>query len=257
MNGRGVVVAGSGVPVRLLSYNVRSLRDDTTALARVVRGYRPDLVCVQEAPRFLGWRARRTGFARACGLVTAAGRRAAGLAVLAGPRVRPLHREYHLLARVPGLHRRGLAIAVVEIDRAPLIVASTHLDLDATARRAHAGQLVVLLERARRRYGAPVVLAGDFNERPGEPAWELLARRLRDGYTVAPAGEAATSTARSPRTRIDAVFADPEIGIAGCGVPVDPVLAADYPAATDHRPVLAELTLRRALPGRPSGITAP
>ncbi|MFD0632519.1 endonuclease/exonuclease/phosphatase family protein [Catenulispora yoronensis] len=36
--------------VRVLSYNVRSLRDDRAALARVVRGCEPDVVCVQESP---------------------------------------------------------------------------------------------------------------------------------------------------------------------------------------------------------------
>lgn len=46
---------GSAV-IRVLSYNVRSLRDDTEALARVIRACAPDLVCVQEAPRFFRWR---------------------------------------------------------------------------------------------------------------------------------------------------------------------------------------------------------
>src|SRR3954454_15258183 len=113
--------------VRVLSYNIRSLRDDPAALARVVRGCRPDLVCLQEMPRFLSWRTKRRRLARHCELAVAAGRRAAGLAVLAGPRVRVLHREYHLLTRVPMLHRRGVAIAVAEVEGARLIAASTHL----------------------------------------------------------------------------------------------------------------------------------
>jgi endonuclease/exonuclease/phosphatase family metal-dependent hydrolase len=42
--------------LRLLSYNVRSLRDDASAVARVIRAAEPDLVCIQEAPRLFRWR---------------------------------------------------------------------------------------------------------------------------------------------------------------------------------------------------------
>jgi endonuclease/exonuclease/phosphatase family metal-dependent hydrolase len=230
--------------VRLLSYNVRSLRDDTDALVRVVRGCRPDLVCLQEAPRFALWRTRRRRFARRCDLEVAAGGRAAGLAVLAGARARVLHREYHLLTRVPKLHRRALAIVVTELEGARLIVASTHLDLAPAARRVHAAEVIGLLGRARERYGAPVVLAGDMNEAPGGPAWELLCRTFRDAYVIAPSGAGETFTAARPRHRIDAVFADPRIDVIGCGVPAGPYLGRHYVQATDHRPVVAELAFR-------------
>ena len=38
------------VPLRVVSYNVRELADDTAALARVLRAAAPDVVCLQEAP---------------------------------------------------------------------------------------------------------------------------------------------------------------------------------------------------------------
>ncbi|MGI8334052.1 endonuclease/exonuclease/phosphatase family protein [Actinomadura scrupuli] len=229
--------------IRLVGYNVRALRDDGDAVARVLRGCRPDLVCLQEVPRFLGWQAKRERLAEACGLTVASGRRTAGLAVLAGPRVQVLHDEYHLLTRVPGLHRRALAIAVVEIDGARLVAASTHLDLADTPRRAHVGEVIALLDRVRRSFSAPVVLAGDINEEPLGPAWGILARTFQDACAVAPAGETDTYSARRPVKRIDGVFADRAITVAGCGVPAEPELAADYAAATDHRPVLADLVL--------------
>jgi endonuclease/exonuclease/phosphatase family metal-dependent hydrolase len=230
--------------VRVVSYNVRALRDDADAVARVIRGCRPDLVCLQEAPRFLRWREKRQRLAEACGLTVAAGRQVAGLAVLAGSRARVLHTEYHLLTRVPRLHRRALAIAVVEIDGSRLVAASTHLDLESTPRRAHAGQVIALLDRVRRSFSAPVVLTGDINEEPGGPAWGLLARTFQDAYSVAPAGEGDTYSAGDPKERIDGVFADQTITVAGCGVPTDPALTRDYVAATDHRPVVAELVIR-------------
>jgi endonuclease/exonuclease/phosphatase family metal-dependent hydrolase len=42
--------------LRVLTWNVRSLRDDVEAIGEVVRGCEPDVVAVQEAPRFARWR---------------------------------------------------------------------------------------------------------------------------------------------------------------------------------------------------------
>ena len=55
--------------LRVATWNVRSLRDDARGVAAALRGLDADLVCVQEAPRLVGWRtsrARRAG----CGLRT-------------------------------------------------------------------------------------------------------------------------------------------------------------------------------------------
>ncbi|MFG1999910.1 endonuclease/exonuclease/phosphatase family protein [Spirillospora sp. NPDC048911] len=227
--------------VRVVSYNIRSLRDDPAAVARVVRALRPDVLCLQEVPRFWFWRWQRRRLARACGLRIAAGRRACGLAVFTAPRVRRVGRRFHLLTRVPGIHRRALAIAALEIDGTRLIAASTHLDLYDDPRRAHTAEVIAHLDRARRRYGAPVVVTGDINEEPGGPCWTMLCDGRQDAWAVAPAGEELTFSARAPRRRIDGVFADPGIEVIGCGVPADPSITADYPRATDHRPVLAEL----------------
>ncbi|HEU5159873.1 MAG TPA: endonuclease/exonuclease/phosphatase family protein [Streptosporangiaceae bacterium] len=229
--------------IRLLSYNLRSLRGDTSAVVRIIRGLRPDIACLQEVPRFFGRRQKVGDLARRCGMEVAAGRRPAGLAILTGPAVRVLHREYRLLTRVPRLHRRGVALAVVEIGDARLAVASTHLDLRDGPRLAHAGQVLSALGRLRGAYDAPAVLAGDINEPPGGPAWSLLARSLPDAYALAPAGGAATFSSAQPRRRIDGVFADRRIRVHGCGVPAEPSRPGDYALATDHRPVLAELEL--------------
>ncbi|MFC9976098.1 endonuclease/exonuclease/phosphatase family protein [Spirillospora sp. NPDC127200] len=229
--------------VRVLSYNIRSLRDDPAAVVRVVRALEPDVLCLQEVPRFWGWRAKRRRLARECGMTVAAGRRACGLAVLAGPRVRRVAREFHLLSPVPDLHRRALAVAVLEVGGARLLAASTHLDLMDAPRRVHTRQVLALLERAGRRHSAPMVLTGDINEEPGGDSWALLTGRFQDAYAVAPRGEELTFSAADPRRRIDGVFADPRIEVLGCGVPGPPAPVEDYPRATDHRPLLAELRL--------------
>lgn len=229
--------AAPAVPVAVLGYNLRSLRDDPEAVARVVRSCAPDLLCLQEVPRFGRWRARRDALAAACGMRVLASRRQAGLAVLGGPRVRLLSADYRLLTWSPPLHRRALALARVRVDGRPLAVASTHLDLAPGARLRHGMEILRLLAAC----SEPVVLAGDFNETPGGAAWRLLAGAFQDGYALAPEGRGPTFPARAPRRRIDAVFADPALRVLGCGVPPDP--AGDFPQATDHCPVLARIAL--------------
>jgi endonuclease/exonuclease/phosphatase family metal-dependent hydrolase len=217
------------------------MRDDRAALARVIRRLEPDLACVQEAPRFAYWLRNRRRLARETGLGLAVGRRPAGLEVYAGARAALLHREHRLLSPVPGLHRRGLAMAVVEAGGTRLIAATVHLDLVAGPRLRHAAEIMASLDRARRRFGVPVVVSGDINEQPGGTTWDLFAERFQDAYAVAPRGGRATYSAADPRIRIDGIFVDREIEVLGCGVPEDPELLADYPRASDHRPLLAEL----------------
>ncbi|GAA4230197.1 endonuclease/exonuclease/phosphatase family protein [Actinomadura meridiana] len=227
----------------VLSYNLRSLRDDPSAVARVVRTIAPDVACLQEVPRFWTWRLQRRRLANACGMTIAAGRRACGLAVFTAPHVRRVTREFHLLTPDKDLHRRALAVAVLEINGTRLIAASTHLDLKDEPRQRHAQEILAHLARAKARHQAPVVLAGDINEEPGGPTWTALTSHFHDAYERAPTNAELTFTARTPTRRIDAIFTDPTIQVTACGVPTGESLLADYPQATDHRPVLADLVL--------------
>jgi len=223
-----------GRVLRVMSYNVRVLRDDPAALTRVVRSAAPDVLCVQEAPRFARWRTRRADLARRCGMYVAAGERPGGLAIFTALRAAVVRAEYHLLSHVPRLHRRALAVAVLDVAGAgPLIAASTHLDLAAGARLRHAAEIEAILAGVRRRYPAPLVLAGDLNEGPYGEAW----RRLRDGRTDA--SGAATYPAHDPRHRIDAIFASAPLRVRPSRVSVLP--ERDLARASDHRPVVADL----------------
>lgn len=238
--------AASGVPattLRVACYNVRSLRDDVDALVRVITAMRPDVLCLQEVPRLLWW--RRAVLARRVGMTVAAGRRGGPLAVLAGPGVRTVHAEYHLLRPFPPLQRRALTIAVVAKDGRRAAVGSVHLDLSAGARLWHAAEIAEHMARVRDRFGVPDVLAGDLNEGPGRPAWRYLTRRYTDCFAAAPEGDGATFPAARPRHRIDGVFAGPGLAVRACGVPR--ATPADLAAATDHLPVLADLVFHHDL----------
>lgn len=236
---------GSAV-IRVLSYNVRSLRDDRRALARVIRACAPDIALVQEAPRFFRWRKAAAWLARESGLVTVTGgATAAGPLILSSLRPQVLGAQDVLLPRTPGLHQRGLATAVVRIGEARLSVVSCHLSLNARERQQQAG---LLLERLAAMGEPYAVVGGDINDRPDGRAFSRLADELQDAWAARPWGGEATSTPADPRQRIDAVFATRGVEVLGCGVPrgLPGVTDADLRAATDHLPVLAALRVPAA-----------
>ncbi|WP_399092218.1 endonuclease/exonuclease/phosphatase family protein [Streptomyces sp. BBFR2] len=233
---------GSAV-VRVLSYNVRSLRDDEAALARVIRGCAPDLVLIQEAPRFFRWRKAAERLARASGLTyVTGGATATGPMILATLRVHVERTADILLPRTPGLHRRGFATAVVRVGRARFGVLSCHLSLAAEERYAQAGRLLAELAALDVPYA---VAGGDLNDRPGGRSFRRLAGELTDAWAARPWGGEFTSTPRAPHQRIDALFTTGGVEVLGCGVPhpLPGVRAADLTAATDHLPVLAALRI--------------
>jgi endonuclease/exonuclease/phosphatase family metal-dependent hydrolase len=220
--------------VRVLSYNVRSLRDDKHAVATVVQACAPDVVCVQEAPRFFRWRTKCAELASESGLfVVTGGRDAAAMLLLASLRVRVLSTRDVLLSKKRGLHQRGIALAGLQVGDARFVVGSVHLDLDAGERRRHVDEILSRVKE----FGGPAVIAGDINEPPTGSAWQALAAAHRDAYAVSPTGGEHTYSATHPVRRIDGVFVDQRIEVVECGVPDAPGIER----ASDHRPVLAVL----------------
>ncbi|WP_217165726.1 endonuclease/exonuclease/phosphatase family protein [Streptomyces sp. AC512_CC834] len=236
---------GSAV-VRVLSYNIRSMRDDTDALARVITACAPDLVLLQEAPRFFRWRKKLTRLARAADLVLlSGGGTAAGPALLCSLRATVERTEDVLLPLTPGQHRRGIAGAVLRIGGARLGVLSTHLSLRPDERYEQAG---LLLDRLAALGVQHAVAGGDLNERPGGRTFRRLGDGLRDCWTAAPWGGEYTFPATAPDRRIDAVFVTEGVEVLGCGVPagLPGVAEDDLRAATDHLPVLTALRVPAA-----------
>lgn len=230
---------GSAV-LRVLSYNVRSMRDDEDALARVIRACAPDLVFVQEAPRFFRWRKHAARLAAKSELVVlSGGATAAGPLLLCSLRATVERTEDVLLPLTPGLHRRGLATAVVRFAGARVGLVSCHLSLRKDERYAQAG---MVLDRVAALGTPHALVAGDLNERPGGPAFTRLTKELQDGWAVSPWGGEHTSTPADPHQRIDAILATPGVEFLGCGVPTD-LDPEDLRAATDHLPVLAAVRI--------------
>jgi endonuclease/exonuclease/phosphatase family metal-dependent hydrolase len=222
--------------LRLLAYNIRSLRDDPMAVAAVIRACAPDVACIQEAPRFLRWRSKRAALAREAGLVVATEDRVGGLLILAAMRTQVLSRSFSALSKAPKLHQRALATADVEVDGARWCVGTIHLSLEDEERLRHIEEIWSALPTDGQ---LPLVLAGDVNALPGEAGWQALTARLTDAAAVAPTDDINTYSAQHPHKRIDGVFVDPRVTVVSCGVPDVPGVAQ----ASDHRPVLATLTL--------------
>ncbi len=216
--------------LKVLSWNVHGLRDDTAALTSLVRQLDPDVVCIQEAPKFFRWRARVAQLARECGLLyVTGGGTTGGTTLLAHLRVDVERTAELALSRYRlGWPDRGVAAAVLRKSGARLAVASLHLPLPETERVDHVRRALDVLRAGGVEHA---FAAGDLNERPGRAAWTFIEEHgMRDlGPT---SGD--TFPAVRPDRRIDGAFATPAVEVLGYDV-VDDHRAA---VGSDHRPVL-------------------
>lgn len=226
--------------VRILTYNVRRLRDDRAAVIRVVRAARADVLCVQEAPGGPLWRTRCSELAREAGMFLLGGGRPAAGNLLAGAARIDVHGTLDLrLSRTRGQQPRGVSSALLGLGGVRFGVIGVHGGLSSSERRRHAGEIVAVADRLRAAGAVGVVVAGDLNAAPGAPEWSGLVERCQDAYAVRPAGDELTYPTAATRARIDVVLAEPPIEVMGAGVFDHPEVAR----ASDHRPVLAVLRL--------------
>jgi endonuclease/exonuclease/phosphatase family metal-dependent hydrolase len=222
--------------LRVMTYNVRSLRDSTRAVAAVIARADPDVLCLQEMPRFLFWRRKRRRLASAVGLRLVAGDRSrrVPVAVLTRPGLEVVDIDERLLPYTPGLHRRSVAAVTVRASGTDVRIVCIHLGLDETERTHHADEI-----RTREASYAHLVVAGDLNDLPGSRTWERLGVGLVDAWTAGGAGDGLTFSARRPRRRIDGVLASGGLRVDAAQVPADGMVEQ----ASDHRPVVVDLTL--------------
>jgi endonuclease/exonuclease/phosphatase family metal-dependent hydrolase len=137
----------------------------------------------------------------------------------------------------------------VAIGAVRVTAVGTHLDLDAGRRRAHVDRILTLARTFSAEHDAPIVLAADTNETPGQPAWQTL---LAGGLTDFGSGSGMTIPTVGPDRRIDVVLTghglrvlDYRVGAAAIDdQPTDreQITAATFRAASDHLPVLARIS---------------
>lgn len=234
-----------------MTYNLKGLKLDRVAAARVVRASRPDVLLVQEAPRGLLGGVRLAAFARAVGLeVVAGGRAGRGAAVLLRPELVHLVDAGAGVAIEPRWVRlrrgwptpRGYAfVRLRDADGSPdvLTLVSVHLSALPAQRARHLPVYAALATSA-----APgVVLGGDLNENPHGPSVRALQPPLHD----ADPEQAPTSPVGAPRTRLDGFLVGATVHADGVAVPSD----QDVLVGSDHRP--AVLTMSWTPDERPTG----
>ena len=222
--------------VRLMTYNIWLGGRRGAPLHELVRAVAPDVLVVNESPK------RPLVSVRECrrlcelwGMRYVVGGRSAGSNLIAvrGPvEVRRVHSE---VIPQPRSHpRRGLVVAQLRAHGRLLGVVGCHLSLIAGA---HQDEVERVLDAAASLRG-PVVVGGDLNEPPGGQAWRQLARA---GFVDQGDESWPTFPADRPSRRIDALLVRGDATVLSHGDPGVPVeLQA---AASDHRPVLAELQL--------------
>jgi endonuclease/exonuclease/phosphatase family metal-dependent hydrolase len=219
--------------LRVLSYNLHSLRDDRRALTQVVREVAPDVAILQEAPRRFRWRQKSAALARDFELVIGGGGLPSlGNLILVNLRVRPFDAFDLRYPLTPGRHMRGAAFVRCRVGRSAFTAVGSHLSTDATERPS---QAAVLKERLAA-LAEPVIFAADLNENSGGAAWRTLADGLVDS---AGTDERHTFPCSAPRERLDVVFVDPRLTVLSYEV-------VDTPAArqaSDHFPIVVELDL--------------
>lgn len=220
--------------LRVMTYNILLGGRRGQPLHEVVRAVAPDVLLVNECPKTpLLWQGRCRHLADRWHLRYVAGGRPAGsnmLVVKPGVGVKAVHTE--VLPQPFGQPRRGVVWAQLHVQGRLVGVVSCHLSLDRDRRQHEVARVIEVAGGLR----GPVVVAGDLNETPEGPSWAALRRA---GFVDHGGSAWRTFPADDPKRRIDALLVRGGPEVLHHGDPgVDPDRLA---AASDHRPVLAEL----------------
>ncbi|HSK18569.1 MAG TPA: endonuclease/exonuclease/phosphatase family protein [Longimicrobiales bacterium] len=229
---------------RVASYNIHHARGmddrvDVTRIAAVIRRMSPDVVALQEVDNGV---ARSGGEDQAARLGEILGMYHAfgsfmdyqggryGMAILSRCPIRSAEPVRLVDGNEP---RIALAVTIAQPDSSVLTVVNVHFDWvgDDGFRFQQAREVAEYLDGI----DGPWILAGDFNDQPGSRTLELFQARAREA--AKPRGKRFTFSSTEPVREIDFVFAAPAAVWS-----VGTVEVVDEPMASDHRPVIAELS---------------
>ena len=229
---------GKHLNLRLMTYNVRHLEGDDgivspERIARIISAVRPDAVALQELDSVNG----RTLYAdQLAELAWHTGMYATWATAISyaggGYGVGMLTRERPLSVRripLPGSEPRMLLI----VELSQYVYACTHLDLTEQARLAS----VDIIRREAARGTKPFIIAGDLNAVPHEEP----INRLSDDFEIVNDTTQMSFPAPKPNICIDYIAV--RKGNARVRVKRSNVL--NEPVASDHRPLVVDITLRR------------
>lgn len=231
----------------VMSYNIKHLSLDPVAAAQVIQEAAPDVVALQEPPKWWRGRAQTRAFARQTGMICVAtggwpgnsGSTALFVSTELAPRVKKVikrglpWRLTWLLPKFPS--RRGFCA----VDLGDLVVFSVHLSLNERERREHRN---IIMHAAQKLGPERCIIAGDLNESPGGPTWLALGQKLHDAALTSQQDgrERGTFPARKPKRRIDAIFVGAHFSMQNYRV-WSTLLTA---RASDHLPITVEVGTR-------------
>lgn len=248
----------AGAQIRIMTYNIHHGEDlegelSLDRIAGLIAAHEVDVVALQEVDSY--W-AERSAFADQPGelaeklgmevfyapiydLEPAAsqeGRRRYGLAVLS--RFPIIEQTNHELTRQTYedevIKLPGFPAVTLDVGGARLHVYNTHLDYrpDPTIRQIEISEMLEIIEDVE----GPTILLGDLNARPDAAEMDTVFAQFVDAWGVRGSGDGFTFPAGEPDRRIDYILVSENIR-------VDSVAVLES-TASDHRPVVADLTIR-------------
>lgn len=244
-----------GIPLRVMTYNIRSGNGNLDSTAAAIRAQSPDIVALQEVD--VHWADRSTFVDQASALAAKLGLEArfAPIYSLPGVTADSPRREFGvaLLSRYPIVRFRndsiarlstqvqhatpalapGLLDALLDVHGNPVRVLNTHLDYrkDPAVRTQQVHEMLGFIGDM----DVPTLVFGDLNAAPDAPELQPLFARLHDAWSGS-GSPGLTYPAGAPKERIDYVLVSPQFTVQSVRVPDT--------QASDHRPVVAELVLR-------------
>ena len=248
--------AETSTRLRVMSYNIRSGNGNLDSTAAAIRTQSPDIVALQEVD--VHWADRSAFVDQVTALAAKLGMegRFAPIYVLPPLTAGAPTREFGvaLLSRYPIVRFRndtiarlstqvqnpvptpapGLLDAVLDINGQPVRVFNTHLDFrkDPAVRAQQVHEMLGYIGDL----AVPTLVFGDMNAAPGAAELQPLLQRLHDAWSGS-GTPGFTYPADAPHERIDYVLVSPQFTVLDVRVPDT--------QASDHRPVVAELVLRR------------
>jgi endonuclease/exonuclease/phosphatase family metal-dependent hydrolase len=244
------------VPLRVMSYNIRSGNGNLDGTAAAIRASEPDIVALQEVDVHWAERSSFVDQARGLGKSLEMEVRFARIYQLRASSDTSPPREFGvaLLSRYPIIRwandsltrlstqepdpvperMPGLLEAVVSVRGIQVRVFNTHLDYrsDPRVRRMQVSEMLNYVASR----SMPTIVCGDMNAKPDAAELRPLRDRLTDAWTGS-AEQGKTYPAEQPNERIDYIFVSHEFRVRSTAVPVT--------LASDHRPVVADLLLDR------------
>ena len=232
-----------------MTYNIRHGRGldnkvDLERIAKVIKAEGADIVALQEVDKGTERTERRDLAAELSALT--------GLTAVFSNNYHFQGGEYGnaVLTRFPVKHwtnrhyqmlrageQRGIIQLTLDVQGQEVLFMNTHIDYraDDSERWSNVGEIETILQS---RQKTPIIVCGDFNDTPESRVHRRLSEHLIDVWQRVGAGDGLTIPPVNPRKRIDYIWLSKDGALTPLRVWVPQT------EASDHLPVVAELTLK-------------